>query len=97
MTKSLQKRGYKIEDIHTSKTLTNELVNWADIILYMQPKQRQRILKKFVLDESKLKILSKQGIKDPHGKTEEFFDSVVSSIEITCKQFYNENFSSSSK
>ena len=103
MTDTLREYGYKIDNIPISKPITQELVDWADMILCMQPHHLISILDKFGEKyRNKTRPLSNfsskniRGINDPHGKFQKVYYETIDQLEDCCEKLY-ENLSSRPK
>jgi len=70
-----------------SKTLTEEFINWADVILVMEPAHKNRILDMVSEAAEKVRYLAEYGaaegesIPDPIGKTLEYYGECFNSIK----------------
>lgn len=87
MREALQKHNYKYTEIR-SKPLTKSLINWADIVFYMQPSHLRDLMSKFGTSNkyvSLAKYIGKTKIHDPafDGTQEE----VLKDIELAIKNY----------
>jgi len=70
-----------------SKTLTDEFINWADVILVMEPAHKNRIIDMVPEASEKVKYLAEYGgaegesIPDPIGRSLEYYGECFNSIK----------------
>lgn len=88
MRDALHRRGYKYPLIY-SKSVTKALINWSDVVFYMQP-SHLRYLNKFgksVKYVPLAKYVSEREIHDPWQEGEKAYDRSVKEIEKAIKNF----------
>ena len=86
MREALEKAGYKYTEIR-SKPVTKALIDWADVVFYMQPSHWKELQKFGVSGKyvSLGKFIGKTKIHDPAFDTKH--DMVVKDIERAIKSF----------
>lgn len=90
--KKIIKNKYNIDYLHQSKQITEKLISWADIILVMEKKHKELVIKKGGLKKTFLLSIydkNKREISDPWEKDYNFYNETFNIIENSVKQFLN--------
>lgn len=88
--KLLEQKGYPVTS-HKAKKVNEDLMQVADVVLTMEKRHQQQLMKDYPSLSGKVMLLGKwQGdseISDPYKKSREAFEYIFDQIERACKSW----------